>query len=515
MPALAGLAAPWWRSDATGNVHRDDPVHPARAPRPRAAAGHRRAGRRAGRPHRRRPGPPLTAAARRRRADALATADAGRRRPRPAPGRRSTPRRTPPRSARPRSAAWPLDPTLTLADAVPEWTPSDDLRAVLVRRPRSRVPRALARRRDRQPPDPARDDHHRQRARPPTSRPRGLRRRRDRRRASSASAIARELCRLQLSVALVEARDDVGDGTSKANTAILHTGFDAKPGTLESGWSAAATSCWRSTPLRPASRSSAPARCWSPGPRRSSTRCPPCGTRRSATATTHCEIVDAAEVYRQVPDLGPGALGGADRAGRVDHLHLDHLPGAGHRGPAARRRPAAATHAVDRVDVGTSGTTTLHTAGGDVARPLGGQRRRPGRRPGRPRCSATTGSPSPRAAASCWSSTSSPGRWSTRSCCRCRPSCGKGVLISPTIYGNVMLGPTAEDLDDRTATGTSEDGLAFLLDKGRALMPRLLDEEVTATYAGLRAAIERRRLPDRGRPRTSATCSSAASARPG
>src|SRR6478735_2952875 len=48
------------------------------------------------------------------------------------------------------------------------------------------------------------------------------------------SAIARELAGHQLSVALVESRDDVGDGTSKANTAILHTGFDAKPGTLES-----------------------------------------------------------------------------------------------------------------------------------------------------------------------------------------------------------------------------------------------------------------------------------------
>ena len=48
------------------------------------------------------------------------------------------------------------------------------------------------------------------------------------------SAIARELAGHDLSVALLEARDDVGDGTSKANTAILHTGFDAKPGTLES-----------------------------------------------------------------------------------------------------------------------------------------------------------------------------------------------------------------------------------------------------------------------------------------
>jgi glycerol-3-phosphate dehydrogenase len=66
---------------------------------------------------------------------------------------------------------------------------------------------------------------------------------------------------------------------------------------------------------------------------------------------------------------------------------------------------------------------------------------------------------------------------------------GKGVLVSPTIYGNVMVGPTSEDLHDRTATGTSEDGFEFLLSKGRALMPTLFDEEITASYAGLRAAI--------------------------
>ena len=48
-------------------------------------------------------------------------------------------------------------------------------------------------------------------------------------------AVARELAGHSLRVALVEASGDVGDGTSKANTAILHTGFDAVPGSLESG----------------------------------------------------------------------------------------------------------------------------------------------------------------------------------------------------------------------------------------------------------------------------------------
>jgi len=67
---------------------------------------------------------------------------------------------------------------------------------------------------------------------------------------------------------------------------------------------------------------------------------------------------------------------------------------------------------------------------------------------------------------------------------------GKGVLVSPTIYGNVMLGPQPKTLDDRTATGTSEAGFEFLLSKGAKLMPKLLTEEVTAAYSGLRAAID-------------------------
>ncbi|MDQ7993636.1 MAG: FAD-dependent oxidoreductase, partial [Propionicimonas sp.] len=67
---------------------------------------------------------------------------------------------------------------------------------------------------------------------------------------------------------------------------------------------------------------------------------------------------------------------------------------------------------------------------------------------------------------------------------------GKGVLISPTIYGNVMLGPTAEDLTDRTDTSTSAEGFAMLLDKGALILPDLIGQEVTASYAGLRAATE-------------------------
>jgi glycerol-3-phosphate dehydrogenase len=66
----------------------------------------------------------------------------------------------------------------------------------------------------------------------------------------------------------------------------------------------------------------------------------------------------------------------------------------------------------------------------------------------------------------------------------------KGVLVAPTVFGNVVLGPTAEDVPDRSATGTTAAGLASLLAKGERIVPALLREEVTATYSGLRAATE-------------------------
>lgn len=47
------------------------------------------------------------------------------------------------------------------------------------------------------------------------------------------SAIARELSRYDVNVCVIEKEEDVCNGTSKANSAIIHAGFDAKPGSLK------------------------------------------------------------------------------------------------------------------------------------------------------------------------------------------------------------------------------------------------------------------------------------------
>lgn len=47
-------------------------------------------------------------------------------------------------------------------------------------------------------------------------------------------AIARELSKYELDVTVVEKNEDIGGDASKSNSAIIHTGYDASPGTLES-----------------------------------------------------------------------------------------------------------------------------------------------------------------------------------------------------------------------------------------------------------------------------------------
>ena len=66
----------------------------------------------------------------------------------------------------------------------------------------------------------------------------------------------------------------------------------------------------------------------------------------------------------------------------------------------------------------------------------------------------------------------------------------KGVLVSPTIFGNLLAGPTAEDLplDDPAATHTTVDGIRRVLEGGSRLVDGLTRQPIIATYAGARCA---------------------------
>jgi glycerol-3-phosphate dehydrogenase len=300
-------------------------------------------------------------------------------------------------------------------------------------------------------------------------------------------AVARHLAGFDATVALIEARGDVGDGTSKANTAILHTGFDAVPGSLEStmvarGYHLLAE--YARVVGIPVESTGAVLVAWT---QEELDSLPTLRGKAVKNGYLACEIVDTDAVYAMVPALGPGVLGGLTVPGEsIICPWTTTLAYA----TEARARGAQLLMGTRVTAVSVEGDSTfLRTTNGDVharwvvnAAGLGGDVI--DRLYGYDRFTVVPR----RGELLVFDKLTRP---MVNSIVLPVPSSkGKGVLVSPTIYGNVMLGPTSEDLDDRTDTSTSQEGLEFLQAKGRVLMPSLLDEEVTAGYAGLRAATE-------------------------
>ena len=64
---------------------------------------------------------------------------------------------------------------------------------------------------------------------------------------------------------------------------------------------------------------------------------------------------------------------------------------------------------------------------------------------------------------------------------------GKGVLVSPTIHGNLIVGPTAIDIEDKEGTNTTKAGLDDLIAKAGGTVKDLPIRQVITSFAGLRA----------------------------
>ena len=64
---------------------------------------------------------------------------------------------------------------------------------------------------------------------------------------------------------------------------------------------------------------------------------------------------------------------------------------------------------------------------------------------------------------------------------------GKGVLVSPTIHGNTIVGPTAIDIENKEGTNTTQEGIDELISKAGSTVKGLPIRQVITSFAGLRA----------------------------
>lgn len=303
-------------------------------------------------------------------------------------------------------------------------------------------------------------------------------------------AIARELSRYRVRVALVEAASDVGTGTSKANTAIWHTGFDAKPKTLEASLVRRGYKLLEEFAAEsgiPVERTGALMIAWTEQELQVLD-----DVAHTARQNGYARVrpVRTDELYRREPNLAPGALGAIEipdegiictfttplalatqavTNGTVlmldspvrsvkraeDGCHILRTPRGNIRSQYAVNAAGLYSDTIDRMFGHETFTITPRRGELIVFDKLSRS------------LVSNVLLPVP-------------------------TKMGKGVLVAPTVFGNVVLGPTAEDVEDRSATESTRTGLSTLWRKGQPLIPALLQEEVTAVYSGLRAATEHR-----------------------
>lgn len=64
---------------------------------------------------------------------------------------------------------------------------------------------------------------------------------------------------------------------------------------------------------------------------------------------------------------------------------------------------------------------------------------------------------------------------------------GKGVLVTPTVHGNLLVGPTAFDLENKEETSTSVTGIVSIMQKSSQSIKDIPYAKVITSFAGLRA----------------------------
>ena len=74
----------------------------------------------------------------------------------------------------------------------------------------------------------------------------------------------------------------------------------------------------------------------------------------------------------------------------------------------------------------------------------------------------------------------------SRTVFQCPSNMGKGVLLSPTVHGNMLIGPTAEDISDPCDTATTAEGLSEIIRKAVRTWPALSIRQNITNFSGIR-----------------------------
>lgn len=302
-------------------------------------------------------------------------------------------------------------------------------------------------------------------------------------------AVFRRFTLMGAKTLLLEKGGDILSGASKANSAILHTGFDAPTGSLELQCMQAGYKEYlaiREKMNLPLLKTTAIVVAWT---EEQLAALPGIVQQAHANGVHDVIQISAEDVYQREPNLAQGALGGVYVPGEyvIDpwSAPLAYVTQAvSHGGEYAFNCEVVAASHVENgwlltTPKGTVRTKLVINCAGNHGDLVDGLWRKPDFdiRPRKGQFLVYD-----KAAAAEINAIILPVPTPTT----------KGVLLCRTIFGNMILGPTAEEQTDRSHAEVNEDVLKSLIEKGSRMLPTLTDYAVTATYAGLRPATEKK-----------------------
>ena len=296
---------------------------------------------------------------------------------------------------------------------------------------------------------------------------------------------ARELAKWNLGVIVVDGALDIASGASRANSGIVHAGYDPAPGSLKASYN------MRGAALFPKWQSELGFAYWPNGALvvafddAERARLDELLARAEANGVEGCSIIDSEELHELEPHLAPDALaalrvptsgicdpyglayGAAENAAAngVEFALGWQVSGIGAEDGRWQLTSADGRSISARAIVNAAGTHA-----DEVARMAGGHAQ----------------DIRPRRGEYLLFHNKLAGTF-RHTIFRAGGASGKGVLVSPVVFGNIFVGPNAEEGSQKDDVSTSHEGLSEVLRRARELWPELPEEEVISTYAGLRA----------------------------
>ncbi len=296
--------------------------------------------------------------------------------------------------------------------------------------------------------------------------------------------IARSLSKYKLNVALIERGNDVALGASKANSGIVHAGFDAKPGTLKAKMNLRGNEMMEDVCRElnvPYKRNGSLVLAFSD---EEMDTIQELYERGISNGVTDMSILNRDELLAVEPNIGDEAVGAlrAETAGIVCpySLTIAAVENAVTNGVEFFRNFEVRkidflndTFTLSSAENKIDAKYVINAAGlfaDEVAAMIGDNSLHITARRGE-----------------YYILDKSVGNLVTHTIFQCPSKMGKGILVAPTTHGNLLIGPSAIDIDDKNDVSTTADGLKEVSDLALKSVPGATTRFAITSFSGNRA----------------------------